>query len=675
LIEAQTQGKWKPAHLVGTRQAPMPNDGRMQVRWLGSPADKSEWLDKEQVRLWKVEGGKGDHLVILPGSQLPLLLGGSRGTTSFVLQQASPVLTGKLLDRASEQPVAGATISRADGKWHVNSASDGSFALHLDDPLVPLLTFVTKNPPAYMNHPSVRKPQEFTFLVGVDQSARMKSGQGSGSPAEAPAGQQWQDGLRKEAKRFFELYLSNQDTGRITLWSFAAAPSYKGAMAEPELVTEHLKNGRVNEVESVLAKLKPEGVAPLTAFVKKLVTLEQKKEIPANAVILLFSTGENASANQSAAEAYVAGKCLLPIHIFGLGVVADSKEEKELRSLALVSGGSLRLTDANKPYALPLRAFSARAGNVPVAISSSCYLPKTLAVPLAEAGLKAQQIGLDHQCQCQNKDRRLLTITQKNVADLAMCEGLSSSARRMIEERVKDPGWTVTIPSCRVNIGDVTAYGWFETETTSGRMIGRTEDGLHGSTPASGGWPKYNPYKSPLFKQAGSQLPFVAWYQGVVAYTAGSVVAAMKWHRQPGFLNGTPEDLKRFIQANALDFTAGWWDDVGAKSFPENAEFFWSGVCLNFALQSGALGLPSDDCLRRWAENLCNRAADSVKEKGKDLASGAVNQMLDQAFGSERAVLIQIAMQRGFPGLADDLNGMWGPGVDQGFICERFRGK
>ena len=28
----------------------------------------------------------------------------------------------------------------------------------------------------------------------------------------------------------------------------------------------------------------------------------------------------------------------------------------------------------------------------------------------------------------------------------------------------------------------------------------------------------------------------------------------MSWTRQPGFLNGTPDDFKRFVQANALDF-------------------------------------------------------------------------------------------------------------------------
>jgi hypothetical protein len=37
--------------------------------------------------------------------------------------------------------------------------------------------------------------------------------------------------------------------------------------------------------------------------------------------------------------------------------------------------------------------------------------------------------------------------------------------------------------------------------------------------------------------------------------------------------------------------------------------------------------------------------------------------------------LIALALKAGFPGLADDLRGMWGDGVKQGFNCERFHAK
>jgi hypothetical protein len=83
--------------------------------------------------------------------------------------------------------------------------------------------------------------------------------------------------------------------------------------------------------------------------------------------------------------------------------------------------------------------------------------------------------------------------------------------------------------------------------------------------------------------------------------------------------------------------------------------------------------LPGDDCLRRWAQNLCERAAETVKEKGKDLASEAVKKLLDQAFGEELAALIRRAGKAGYADLVNDLNQMWDEGVRKGFNCERFR--
>ncbi len=838
LVEAQLEGQWQPAIVLEAK------DDKFQVRLPGADAGKAAWLGKEHVRLCEVQAGKSDYLVVLPGSQLPLLLEGQCGNTSFKIDLVSPVLTGRIVDRETGQPVAGATLARGDGKWQVHSAADGSFALHLDDPFLPMVSFVmSREVPPYLQHPSVRRPREFKMLLVLDQSARMTFGLDPDSSAESPAGKQRQDALRKEVMRFLGCWMSNQDSGQATVWTYAAPPGYKGTFAEPEHVTEIARNAvlrggsprhpQFTAVEELLPKLQAGGEAPLTAVISKLagvglkvpptleggwqwigpfdnpnqdafnrvyppekeidlakayegqagqkvswkpfedfaigkvvnlarfpnnnnifvylyreVVAKQAMDLPISlgsddsvavwlngeqilaknveraiapdqdravlklkagknnlllrvgnragdfavylrpdlgsaldpqTPVVLFTTGVNACASPSAAEAYVAGNCRMPIHIFGMGVKPGSPEESELRKLAVVSGGSMRLADPKNNFVLPLGAFTAQAGNLTATVSEPCHLPATLEVPLAEAGLKPRDIALLHQCQCQDKgkakEKRLLIIGKHNLADLDQCEGLTPRGRKLIQERVADGAWTVTIPTQRVNIAGVTAYGWFETEVASGRMVGRTEDGLHGATPASGGWPNFNPYKNGPFKQAANQLPFVAWYQGVVAYTAGSVQAALMWHRQPGFLNGSPADFKRFVQANALDFTAGWWDKVGAKSFPEHVELFWSGVCLNYTLQSEALGMPPDNCLRRWAENLCNRASDATKEKGKDLAGKALQGYINGAFGEEFGALISAATKAGNSGLVQELNQYWDNGVREGFNCERFRAK
>jgi hypothetical protein len=233
----------------------------------------------------------------------------------------------------------------------------------------------------------------------------------------------------------------------------------------------------------------------------------------------------------------------------------------------------------------------------------------------------------------------------------------------------------VTIPNQRVNVAGISAYGWFETETATGRLIGRTEDGLHGSTADSDNWPPFDPTKTPGFPKAAQQLPFVVWYEGIVAYTAGSVNAGLQWHRQPGFLNGSADDFKRFVQANALDFSASWWEEVGSSSAPHLAEYYWSGVCLNFVLQSQALGLPPDGCFRRWARDLCRRAEEAVKDAGPEIVGDALDGILEDNFGEERAGLIRRALDAGFGDLANDLRDLWGRGVHLGMNCDRFLGK
>ena len=152
-----------------------------------------------------------------------------------------------------------------------------------------------------------------------------------------------------------------------------------------------------------------------------------------------------------------------------------------------------------------------------------------------------------HDCKCSGAVKRLITVTNKNIGDLDRCKGLSHKARAMIEARVADEAWSVTIPSQRVNIGAVSAYGWWETHRPSGRMIGRTEDGLHAAGADPDRFPPVDLDLDLPNPADARKLPFVAWYHGLVVYTAGSVLSAMKWTRaEPDDIAGVVVDTPRY---------------------------------------------------------------------------------------------------------------------------------
>jgi hypothetical protein len=167
---------------------------------------------------------------------------------------------------------------------------------------------------------------------------------------------------------------------------------------------------------------------------------------------------------------------------------------------------------------------------------------------------------------------------------------------------------------------------------------------------------------------------FIAWYHGIVAYTVGSVDAALKWNQSPGFLHGTAEDFSRFVQANALQFVVNWWNSVGSGSFGQDADQFWAGVCLNFALQSHALGLPSAACARRWAEDLCNRMADALAAKGEEWAQDKLREFLDGQFGAEFSELLSTVDELGDDDLLDQLREMWKNAHREALQCSRIGG-
>ncbi len=160
----------------------------------------------------------------------------------------------------------------------------------------------------------------------------------------------------------------------------------------------------------------------------------------------------------------------------------------------------------------------------------------------------------------------------------------------------------------------------------------------------------------------------------------------MKYHNEPGFFTGSREDFVRFVQANALDFCARWWDEVGSGSFPENIHSYWGGVCLNFALQAMATQMPSLDCHRAWAKATCDQASGAMKslpkEKMKEKFGGDVgdlNKRLNNMKEQVGKLPIDENQKSQFQSDIDqlinnlsDLEDSWNSGVDQGFDCNRF---
>src|SRR5207248_351733 len=157
-------------------------------------------------------------------------------------------------------------------------------------------------------------------------------------------------------------------------------------------------------------------------------------------------------------------------------------EEKEMQELARVSGGLYRLAGSGEALKLAFDEFRANLLDVRLAVTSTCHAGEERAVAGGELGRGKQDFALSHGCStCRCQGKTLLTVTKETVGRLKECEGLTPKGRRLIEERVAGGVWKVTVPTARVNIGPASAYAWFETEKDTGRVVGRTEDGLHGS--------------------------------------------------------------------------------------------------------------------------------------------------------------------------------------------------
>ncbi len=537
----------------------------------------------------------------------------------------------------------------------VATAADGSFALAV---------------------PSERR----RLILVLDRSGSMVYGlnpKDGNSPRDPPApkGKQRIDYLRTAVNGLLDKLPAGVE---VALWSFSTGPLDRDNESPRHTTIDCPFTTDLARVRKAMDAIKPAHGTPMTGAIHKVLDHVAKDPLSANAEIVLLTDGENSS-KIPAAKVYRERNGSVVIHTIGFAIEPGGKAERELRDLADASGGLFRIAGTGEELALAFGQVKTETPDTQLAITSTCHAPADVAISAAKLGGAPLDVRLTHGCAtCKCSGKGFLTIHKETVGRLGACEGLSPKARAMIEERVKDGRWTVTIMTSRVNLGVISAYAWWETEDATGRMVGRTEDGLHGASADPRNWP------GAAAGKAGN-IPFVAWYEGIVAYTAGSVISAMNWTRQPGFLNGTPEDFKRFVQANALDFAGRWWSEVGASAFPENIHNYWSGVCLNFTLQSMALGLPATNCFRKWAGAICDQAASTVKDTPKDRAG----KFFDDNFGKQFRELYsrakELAGRAGFSEAdraaadsllrdLDQLKKAWDDGVGQAFDCNRFRG-
>jgi hypothetical protein len=539
-----------------------------------------------------------------------------------------------------------------------DTAADGSFAL------------------------AVAAPRRRLILV-LDRSGSMsasldpKDGRSPRDPP-APKGQQRIDYLRKAVHGLLDKLPGGVE---VALWSFSTGPVDRDVDNPRHTRVDCPFTTDLARVRKAVDALKPDNGTPITGAVHKVLDHVAEDPLSANAQVVLLTDGENSSRNP-AAKAYHDRNGTVPIHTIGFAIEPGGKAEGELRDLAEVSGGKFHIAGTGEELALAFDKVETAVPNVRLAVKSTCHSPVELSIPAAKLGGDALDVPMTHGCAtCKCTGKTLLTVRKDTIGKLAECNGLSPKARAMIEERVKDGKWCVTIPTSRVNLGEISAYAWWETEDATGRMVGRTEDGLHGASIDPRTWPD-------AAANAAGNIPFVAWYEGIVAYTMGSVDAAMRWTREPGFMAGGPEGFKRFVQANALDFSARWWSEVGASAFPENMHNYWSGVCLNYTLQSAALGLPATNCFRHWAGAICDQAAGAAKDIPKDLAGpwfdDHFGEQYRKLYGEAKELAEKLALDESIDKAArdnarefvDELNKFkkaWDDGVDKGFDCNRFR--
>ena len=225
----------------------------------------------------------------------------------------------------------------------------------------------------------------------------------------------------------------------------------------------------------------------------------------------------------------------IPIHTIGFAVDPTGKADNQLDDLARISGGTYQLASSGRELEIAFQKLQRDLDQVGMLVSSPNHAPKEISIAASTDPLSSIEVQLEPR----GRDDHLMLIVDDNIDDLELAQGLSVKAQNMIRERVTGGEWAVLIPNRRTNIANISAYGWFEVHRDSGRLLGRTEDGLHGTPPADWQWPPYHP----VDYMGAPYVALAQWVKGTAAYAAGSAVAAMNWHKQPNFLSADSEDF------------------------------------------------------------------------------------------------------------------------------------
>jgi hypothetical protein len=607
-----------------------------------------------EIEARKIRLPDGASITVLPLGDTSLVLEWRKADASLVLQSMSPVVRGRVVDADTGLSVVGALVSRISqirSRTEVKAAGDGSFAIPITSPLFQRLILV------------------------LDRSGSMNFGLDPKADRDAPSGEERRiDALRHSVHALLDRV---PPATEVALWTFATPGRFYGDYCSPELTDVEVDfTPDLAAIRRMVDRITPGGGTPTTGAVIKV--LGHMKENPASreAIVVLLTDGENSCENETMARAYKKRNGQIHIHSIGFAIEPRGKAERDLRALSEASGGTFHTAGTGDELRLTFQEFARGLETIQVQASAAGYEPAEATLKTATQRQPPLKLRLTASHTASHTPG-FLTVGRDNLSDLDHAQGLSPKARNMIAERVREGTWIVTIPRQRVGMGSITAYGWFESETATGRLVGRTEDGLHGSI--------IDPHNWPLYKNVAGKHPFVAWFEGITAYTTGSVLAAMSWHRERGY-SVTVDDFKIFVQANALEFASGWWDEVGSKSYGNMIEVYWAGVCLNFGLQSMAMALKSDSCKRCWAFNLCKsmqseltddvkkELTDALKKAGGILTEPALTVLKASSSPSVQglAALAEYLREKGSDKLAEELMSYWDDALTKGFDCQRL---
>jgi hypothetical protein len=563
-------------------------------------ADETLSVDAVRVSLGKESQLKyvPVEVVLLPAGKTSLILAMHDGENSITLKSATPVMQGRVIDAQTDRPIAMALVTDRGGVAATRTSVDGFFRLPLSEPLKDRLILV------------------------IDLSGSMEFGLDPSSEEAVPPAEQRIAAVRLAAANLLAGLPANVE---VALWTFNQPHKrYYGNYSESNLVTIQQDFTTDRElIRTTLAAVEPLGGTPLTSVLNRLNQALIKDPLSRGATVIVLADGDNSCTSMTASEAHEKMRHRLPVHTIGFAIDPEGKAGNQLEELARASGGSHQVAGSQQELVIAFERFQRDLDDVGISVVSRNHIPVEKEVSLAVSNPVPIEVRLEPG----GYAGALMFIGKDNSKDLDLCEELSPKAKKMIEERIESGKWVVLIPNRRTNIAEITAYGWMEIEHETGRCIGRTEDGLHGSWAGgfSGGmfggrglegglnWPLMKSDRIPPLH------PMAAFVRGVSTYSAGSVVAALQWYKQPGFLTASSFDFMNYVMVNALQNVFAWHKGIGRylslpigdvklqtdaisrssmrpnfKMFPitgnllsslSEEEAFWAGVGLSMELQ------------------------------------------------------------------------------------------